>query len=318
MRAAPPDDTRGDVLPDSVARHPALAFTPLSWRPYVQLARLDRPIGWWLLLLPCWWSSTLASIAHHEPPRLAHLALFLIGAIAMRGAGSTYNDILDRDIDARVARTRGRPLPAGRVTIRHAALFLAAQCAVGLAVLLCFERPAILTGFASLAVVAVYPLMKRVTSWPQVVLGLAFAWGGLIGWVAISGSLAPPAVLLYAAAIAWTVGYDTIYAVQDERDDPSAGVLSTARLFGHRVKSGVGLFYASAICLAAAALAWVGAGTFAWLGLAAFAAHLAWQVGVVRQGDAPRALMLFRSNRWAGLLLFAGLFAAALLDRVIA
>ena len=233
----------GDLLPDSVARHPALAFAPPAWRPYVQLARLDRPIGWWLLLLPCWWSSALASVSLGQEPRLAHLVLFLIGAVAMRGAGSTFNDVIDRDIDAKVARTRGRPIPSGRVSPKQAAAFLAGQCAVGLAVLLCFDRPAVLTGFASLIIVAVYPFAKRFTSWPQAVLGLAFAWGGLIGWIAITGHLQAPALLLYAAAIAWTIGYDTIYAVQDQRDDPAAGVLSTARLFESRVKLGVGLFF---------------------------------------------------------------------------
>lgn len=311
--AASPGAPGGDLLPDSVASHPALALAPPAWRPYVQLARLDRPIGWWLLLLPCWWSSLLASGALGQGPRPLHLLLFLIGAIAMRGAGSTYNDIIDRDIDARVARTRGRPIPSGRVTPRQAAMFLAGQCAVGLAVLLCFERPAILTGLASLGFVAVYPFAKRVTSWPQAVLGLAFAWGGLMGWVAVTGALAFPAVLLYAAAIAWTIGYDTIYAVQDERDDPAAGVLSTARLFGANVRLGVGLFYALAVTLAGIAAFRAGVGPLAWVGLAAFAGHLVWQLATLRKGDVARALRLFRSNRDAGLILAAGLLANSLM-----
>ena len=302
-----------DLLPDSVARHPALALAPPAWRPYVQLARLDRPIGWWLLLLPCWWSSLLASVSLGQGPHPLHLLLFLVGAIAMRGAGSTYNDIIDRDIDARVARTRGRPIPSGRVTPKQAAVFLAGQCLVGLAVLLCFDRPAIVAGFASLIFVAVYPFAKRVTSWPQAVLGLAFAWGGLMGWVAVTGALAPPAVLLYAAAIAWTIGYDTIYAVQDERDDPAAGVLSTARLFGANVRLGVGIFYCLAVLLAAGALGQAHAGVPSWLGLAVFATHLVWQLATLRQGDGALALKLFRSNRNAGLILAAGLLADSLL-----
>lgn len=312
MSHAPGEHPAGnDLLPDSVVSHPALAFAPPSWRPYVQLARLDRPIGWWLLLLPCWWSSALASVALGHAPAIAHLALFFIGAVAMRGAGSTYNDIIDRDIDAKVARTRGRPLPSGRVTPRAAAFFLAGQCAIGLAVLLCFDRPAIIAGFSSLLVVAVYPFAKRFTAWPQAVLGLAFAWGGLMGWIALTGALGWPGVLVYAAAIAWTIGYDTIYAVQDARDDPAAGVLSTARLFGTRVRAGVGLFYGLAVATLAVALVLTSGGPPSWLGLLAFAAHLAWQVATLRRDDPALALKLFRSNRDAGLLLFAGLFADA-------
>ena len=309
----PPPDAASDLLPDSVAHHPALAFAPAAWRPYVQLARLDRPIGWWLLLLPCWWSSTLASVSVGQGPRVGHLTLFLIGAIAMRGAGSTYNDIVDRDIDVRVARTRGRPIPSGRVTTRTAALFLLAQCAVGLAVLLCFDQPAIIAGFASLLIVAIYPFAKRFTSWPQAILGLAFAWGGLMGWIAITGSLAWPAVLIYTAAISWTIGYDTIYAVQDERDDPAAGVLSTARLFGANVRPAVGLFFAGAVMVAGLAFWLAGAGIAGWCGLAAFATHLAYQTWSLRTGGVSHALRLFRSNRDAGLLLFAGLLANSLL-----
>ena len=231
----------------------------------------------------------------------------------MRGAGSTYNDIIDRDIDARVARTRGRPIPSGRVSPRAAAVFLVAQCAVGLAVLLCFDRPAILAGFASLLIVAIYPFAKRFTSWPQAILGLAFAWGGLMGWIAATGSLGWGGVLTYAAAISWTIGYDTIYAVQDERDDPAAGVLSTARLFGAHVRPAVGLFFALAVALAGLALLRAGAGPAGWCGLAAFAAHLAWQTWSLRTGDAAHALRLFRSNRDAGLLLFAGLLTNSLI-----
>ena len=220
-----------------------LRLTPDFALPYVQLARLDRPAGWQLLLAPCWWSTALAGDAVHSGPDVWRLLLFLIGAIAMRGAGCTYNDILDRDLDAGVARTRGRPLPSGRVSARAAALFLAAQALVGFAVLLAFNRFSIGLGLASLIVVAVYPLTKRVTSWPQAALGLAFSWGALMGWSARFGALGAPALLLYAAAFCWTIGYDTIYALQDARDDAIVGIKSTARLFGRHARLGVGAFY---------------------------------------------------------------------------
>ncbi|MDB5641962.1 MAG: 4-hydroxybenzoate octaprenyltransferase [Hyphomicrobiales bacterium] len=296
-----------DLLPDSVSTHFALRLAPQGWLPFLQLARIDRPIGWWLLLLPCWWSSALASVARHEGLYLTHLVLFFIGAIAMRGAGSTYNDIVDRKIDAGVERTRGRPLPSGRVSVRAAKIFMLAQCGVGALVLFSLNRVAIVTGLASLLIVAAYPFMKRITSWPQAVLGLAFAYGGLMGWVAIEGAIAWPAVLIYLAAIFWTMGYDTIYALQDARDDALIGVRSTARLFGDHVRLAIGALYAAALVSAAAALQLAGAGPAGWLGLAGFAAHLCWQLARISPGDTARSLMLFRSNRDAGLILFAGL-----------
>ncbi len=308
-----PDATTPDALPDSAPSHFSLRLAPPSWRPFVQLARLDRPIGWWLLLLPCWWSDALAGIATRSGPNLWHDLLFLIGAVAMRGAGSTYNDLVDRKIDAQVERTRGRPLPSGRVTPRAAKIFLVAQCSVGAAVLFSFNSFAIAVGLASLLIVAVYPFMKRVTSWPQAVLGLAFAWGGLMGWAAATGRLDAPALLIYLAAIFWTMGYDTIYALQDSRDDAIAGVRSTARLFGSKVREAVGLLYFGAILSALLAIVLAGGGIVAHLGLTAFAAHLVWQTRQLREGLEPaRALQLFRANRDAGLLLFAGLALAGL------
>lgn len=305
-------DSAPHTLPDSVARHPALRFAPAWAVPFVQLARIDRPIGWWLLLLPCWQSSVLAAASAGGGPRYWHLLLFLIGALAMRGAGSTYNDLVDRKIDAQVERTRGRPLPSGRVTPLQAKLFIIAQCLVGLVVLLSFQNPfTIALGFGSLVIVLAYPFMKRITSWPQAVLGLAFAWGGLMGWAAIFGSLAAPALLVYAAAIFWTIGYDTIYALQDIRDDAIAGVRSTARLFGDHVRAAVGLMYAVAVALSALAVHLAGVSPLAYAGVAAFAAHCAWQVATIDPADKHRALALFRSNRNAGLLLFAGYLAAA-------
>ena len=208
-----------------------------AWaRPYLRLARLDRPIGSWLLLLPCWWSAGLAAVAARAPVNVWHVVLFFIGAFAMRGAGCTWNDIVDRDLDAKVERTRSRPIPSGQVSVQAAAAFLLLQALVGLAVLLQFNRFTILVGFASLAVVAIYPFMKRITYWPQIVLGLAFSWGALMGWPAVFGRLDLPVYLLYAGSIAWVIGYDTIYAHQDRDDDALIGIKSTALLFGDRTK----------------------------------------------------------------------------------
>jgi 4-hydroxybenzoate polyprenyltransferase len=296
-------------LPDARPASLVLQLTPAFALPYVQLARLDRPIGWQLLLAPCWQATALAGLALHRGPNLWHLVLFLVGAIAMRGAGCTYNDILDRKLDAKVERTRNRPLPAGRITIGAAAAFLVAQALVGVAVLLSFNRFSIWLGIASLGVVAIYPLMKRVTSWPQAALGLAFSWGALMGWSATFASLAWPAVLLYLSAFAWTIGYDTIYALQDARDDAIVGIRSTARLFGPHARLGVGLFYAASAALAFAAIALVGGGSVALIGWLAFCAHLGWQISRIEGADPAMALMLFRSNRDAGLILFAGIAA---------
>ena len=297
------------VLPDARPASFVLRLTPDFALPYVELARLDRPIGWELLLAPCWQATALAGLALHRGPNLGHLALFLIGAIAMRGAGCTYNDILDRKLDAGVERTRNRPLPSGRVSVKAAAVFLVAEALVGLAVLLSFNRFSIGLGIASLAIVAVYPMMKRVTSWPQAVLGLAFSWGALMGWAATFAGLALSPILLYASAFSWTIGYDTIYAMQDARDDAIVGIRSTARLFEGHARLAVGLFYAAAAALALAAIALIGGGWVAWVGWLAYAGHLGWQLSKVEGADAATALRLFRSNRDAGLLLFAGLAA---------
>lgn len=295
-------------VPDAVAGHWVDRYAPPSWRPYLRLARIERPIGWWLLLLPCWWSAALAAIAAGWPvPSPRDCLLFLVGAIAMRGAGSTYNDIVDRELDARVERTRLRPLPSGQVGLRGAAAFLLAQALVGLLVLVQLNGFAIATGLASLGIVALYPFMKRVIWIPQIVLGLAFAWGGLMGWAAAFGSLATPAVVLYLAAVAWVVGYDTIYALQDIEDDEIAGIKSSARLFGANVRGAVAVCYVVTAALLALALALVGAGPLAYAGLAVFAAHLAWQVVRIDPRDGAEALRLFRSNRDAGLILFLGL-----------
>ncbi|WP_439922893.1 4-hydroxybenzoate octaprenyltransferase [Nitrobacter sp. JJSN] len=287
---------------------------PLWARPYLRLSRLDRPIGSWLLLMPCWWSTALAAGVAHDLSRLPlTIVLFFIGAFAMRGAGCTWNDINDRDLDARVERTRSRPIPAGQVTVAHAAMFLVAQALVGLVVLLQFNRFAIATGIASLAIVAVYPFMKRITYWPQVVLGLAFSWGALMGFAVMLGRIDAAALALYAGSIAWVIGYDTIYAHQDAEDDALIGVKSTALLFGERTRSALAIFYGLAVVLVGIALQLAGARWPAWIGLAAFAAHLAWQIARIEIGDPALCLKIFKSNRDAGLLLFAGLLASALL-----
>jgi len=283
-------------------------------RPYLRLARLDRPIGSWLLLMPCWWSAALAAALAHDIGRLPLvIALFFVGAFAMRGAGCTWNDITDRDLDAKVERTRSRPIPAGQVGVRQALIFLAAQALIGLAVLLQFNRFAVITGIASLAIVVVYPFMKRITWWPQAVLGLAFSWGALMGFAVILGRLGAPALFLYAGSIAWVIGYDTIYAHQDTEDDALIGVKSTARLFGARTHRALMVFYSLAVVLIGAALALSGAGVSAWTGLVAFAAHLCWQIARLKIDDPALCLRIFKSNRDAGLLLFAGLLADALM-----
>jgi 4-hydroxybenzoate polyprenyltransferase len=289
-----------------------------SWaRPYLRLARLDRPIGSWLLLMPCWWSVGLAAVHARESVNLWHLVLFLIGAFAMRGAGCTWNDIVDRDLDGRVERTRSRPIPSGQVTVAAAAGFLALQALVGLAVLQQFNRFTIYVGLASLAVVAVYPFMKRITYWPQIVLGLAFSWGALMGWPATFARLDPPALLLYAGAISWVIGYDTIYAHQDREDDALIGIKSTALLFRERTKPMLALFYVLAVVLIAFAGFSAGAGMIFALGLLAFALHLAWQIARLDVDDPVNCLAVFKSNRDAGLILFAGLALDAAAAHVI-
>ncbi|MBJ6124400.1 4-hydroxybenzoate octaprenyltransferase [Microvirga splendida] len=295
-------------LPDAVRGHWAERWAPSSLKPYLRLARIERPIGWWLLLLPCWWSAALAALHAGRPwPDPLHCVLFLIGAVAMRGAGCTYNDIVDRDLDTQVERTRQRPLPSGQITLKGALVFLALQGLVGLLVLLQFNGFAIAMGFASLGIVALYPFMKRFFWMPQIVLGLAFAWGALMGWAAAFGSLSWAPVLLYLGSIAWVVGYDTIYALQDIEDDEVVGIKSSARFFGERVTLGVGICYALTVIFITGAFVQAGAGAISFAGLALFALHLGWQVARIDRGDGAGALRLFRSNRDAGLILFAAI-----------
>jgi 4-hydroxybenzoate polyprenyltransferase len=283
-------------------------------RPYLRLSRLDRPIGSWLLLMPCWWSAALAAGVARSIEQLPLIvALFFIGAFAMRGAGCTWNDITDRDLDAKVERTRSRPIPAGQVSVAQALAFLVAQALIGLAVLAQFNRFAVMTGVASLVIVAVYPFMKRITWWPQIVLGLAFSWGALMGFAVTLGRIDVAALALYAGSISWVIGYDTIYAHQDAEDDALIGIKSTARLFGARTHQALMVFYTLAVALIGASLWLARAGFPAWIGLAAFAGHLVWQIWRLQIGDPALCLRIFKSNRDAGLLLFAGLLADAVM-----
>ena len=290
------------------------SIAPPWLRPYLRLTRLDRPIGWWLLLLPCWWSSALAAVADRAwGPDPWHILLLLVGAVVMRGAGCTWNDLVDRDIDGRVERTRSRPIPSGQVSVRAAVVFLVLQALVGLAVLLQFNRFAVVVGIASLGVVAIYPFMKRVTYWPQIFLGLAFSWGALMGWAAARGALELPAFLLYAGSIAWVIHYDTIYAHQDREDDALVGLKSTALLFAENTKPMLALFSTAAAVLIGLAGYFAHAGFVFALGLAAFAAHLAWQIARIEIGNPDSCLRMFRANRDAGLILFV----ATVLDAVV-
>jgi len=310
---APSPPVADAPLPDALTGHWVDTRAPKRLRPYLKLARIERPIGWQLLLLPCWWSAGLAAIAAEQPfPNLWHCLLFLIGAIVMRAAGSTFNDIVDRKLDAQVARTRGRPLPSGQIGAKAAALFMVGLSLVGLVVLLQFNSFTVIAGVASLAIVAIYPFMKRITNMPQFVLGLAFSWGGLVGWSAVFGRLDPPAYLIYAAAVFWTIGYDTIYAMQDIEDDVIAGIKSSARYFGAFTQQAVGLCYGATIALAGIAAWFAGAGLVAFIGLGIFALHLGWQVYSIAGADGRNALMLFRSNWHAGLVLTAGFALDAL------
>ncbi|MBO6506974.1 MAG: 4-hydroxybenzoate octaprenyltransferase [Roseibium sp.] len=299
---------------DAVKRHWVDTRLPASLRPYARLARWERPIGWWLLLWPCLWSTALAAIAAGNGwPNPWHVVLFLVGAIAMRGAGCTYNDLVDVDIDSKVERTRSRPIPAGQVTRFQAKIFLVLQCLVGLIVLLQFNLFTIALGVASLVPVAIYPFMKRFTNWPQLFLGFAFSWGAFMGWAAEFGHLSWAPIILYAGGICWTIGYDTIYAHQDKEDDALVGVKSTARLFGNRTKPALIVLYALATVLFMLAASLADAGPAAFAGILLGVLHLGWQVVTLDIDDGDQCLKLFRSNTTYGWILFAGFVADALI-----
>ena len=285
-------------------------YAPAWIRPYLRLARADRPIGFYLLALPCFWSVALAGLhagAAYPDPWL--LVLFAVGAIVMRGAGCTYNDIVDRDIDARVARTRSRPLPSGQVSLKAALAFMVGQCLVGLAVLLSLNTFSVWLGFGVVPIVALYPFVKRISHWPQAVLGLAFNWGALMGWAAVLGRLDWAPAVLYVGAVAWTIGYDTIYAHQDREDDALIGMKSTALRFGRDTKIWLSGFYAITICAMGLAGGLAGAGPVFFAGLALACGQLLWQITTLDIDDAENCLARFRSNRDFGLIVFFAILA---------
>ncbi|MCU0830857.1 MAG: 4-hydroxybenzoate octaprenyltransferase [Rhizobiaceae bacterium] len=312
-------ESRQGRVADAPSGHWVYSALPRRLWPHAQLARWDRPVGWWLLLWPCWWSALMAANRQPLPdlPMLfSHMALYLVGAIAMRGAGCTYNDIIDRDIDAKVERTRSRPLPSGQISRRAAWAFLVAQALTGFVVLIQFNLFSILLGIASLGIVALYPFMKRVTDAPQLVLGLAFSWGALMGWAAVYGTLSAAPLLLYAGTVLWVVGYDTIYAHQDREDDALIGVRSTARLFADRTKPALIVLYGLALACFVGALHFSGADWPAFFGLGLSAALMGWQIVALDIDDPAQCLALFKSNTRVGWL-FGGGLAADLALRLI-
>lgn len=277
-------------------------------KPFLDLARFDRPIGTWLLLFPCWWSLALAELSLGQViPNPNSLLLFVIGAFAMRGAGCTWNDIVDRDYDAKVARTASRPIPSGKVTIPQALIFACVLSLIGLMVLLTFNTFTIGLAIASLALVFAYPFAKRFTNWPQLVLGLGFNWGALVGWASATGSLNTAPLVLYAGCVAWTLGYDTIYAHQDREDDLKIGVKSTAIRLAEATPTWIAVFYALAIGLWGLAAWMAGAKTIFFAGLLLAAVHFAWQVRTLDINDATNCLRRFQSNRTIGVIVFLAL-----------
>jgi 4-hydroxybenzoate polyprenyltransferase len=299
-----------DIVPDS-ERRGFIGALPPKLRPYASLMRLDRPIGTWLLYWPCAWSVALAGIEG----RWDLLLWFALGAFAMRSAGCVYNDIVDRDLDVQVERTRLRPLASRRVSVRAAWLLVGLLCLLGLVVLFQLKWTAALIALASIAPVAAYPFMKRITWWPQAWLGLIFSWGALVGWPAVTGSFALPALLLWLGSIAWVVGYDTLYAIQDKEDDALVGVRSSARKLGEKAPLGVGICYTIAVGLWGAAIWQVRPDWIALAALAPAALHLAWQAVRADPDDGDLALQLFRSNRACGLLVFLAMLVVGLSAR---
>jgi 4-hydroxybenzoate polyprenyltransferase len=297
------------VLPDAAPSNWVDRYAPAGLRPWLRLGRLDRPTGIWLLMLPGWQGIALAAAEQGRWPNAWLLFAFLVGATLMRAAGCAFNDIVDRDFDAKVARTALRPIPAGQISVRQAWGFIVGCSAVSLAILVTMGWLAIGLGVLSLGLVAAYPFMKRITWWPQAWLGLTFNWGALLGYAAATGTLGWSAALLYAGGVAWTLGYDTIYAVQDLEDDALAGVKSSARRLGAAAPRAVLGFYVLAFLLAMAA-AWIGGlGPLFLPPVAVYAVLLSWQAAKLRLDDPQLALALFKANTWAGLLLFGALVA---------
>ena len=299
-----------DIVPDS-ERRGFIGGLPPRLRPYASLMRLDRPIGTWLLYWPCAWSVALAGVGG----RWDLFLWFAVGAFAMRSAGCVYNDIIDRDLDVKVERTRLRPLASRRVSLRSAGLLIGLLCLIGLLVLLQLKLAAAAVALTSVAPVALYPFMKRITWWPQAWLGLVFSWGALVGWPAVTGSLAWPALLLWFGSIAWVIGYDTLYAIQDIEDDALVGVKSSARRLGDKAPLGIAIFYALALLLWGAAIWAVRSDWLALVLLVPAAFHLANQAIRADPKNGDLALKLFRSNRSCGLLVFLAMLVVGLSAR---
>lgn len=304
----PEQNQSAGIIADAPATNWVDRFAPRSIQPYCKLARYDRPIGTWLLLLPCWYAQSLAHLSEWAGlPNLWYMVLFTIGALAMRGAGCTWNDIVDRDFDGRVERTALRPIPSGQVNVRQAILFAVAQALVGLVVLLQFNTFTIWLAIASLGLVALYPFAKRFTYWPQLVLGMTFNWGALVGFSAVTGGVPAAAIVLYLGSIAWTIGYDTIYAHQDKEDDALLGLKSTALRFGSDTGWWLTAFYTAALLLFGVAVYLAGAGVFTSAGLLIIAAHFCWQIMTLDINDGANCLVRFKSNRDVGLILVASI-----------
>jgi 4-hydroxybenzoate polyprenyltransferase len=299
-------------LPDAAPTNWVDRFAPARLRPWLKLGRFDRPAGIWLLMLPGWQGIALAGAMQGRLPDPVLLLLFFLGAALMRAAGCAYNDIVDRDLDAKVARTAARPVASGQIRVRHAWAFVVACSLAALLILLMLPPLCWLLGVLSLALVAAYPFMKRITWWPQAWLGLTFNWGALMGFAALAGDLSGGAILLYISGVFWTLGYDTIYALQDLEDDALAGVKSSARKLGSKAPLAVSGFYGATALLAAATGVLAGLGLLFWFGLAAFAAHLAWQARCTRIDDPALALKLFKSNVRTGAILFVAIVAGVL------
>ncbi|GGE16437.1 4-hydroxybenzoate octaprenyltransferase [Polymorphobacter glacialis] len=306
MASTAPSPPKPEATPD--AQPSWIDALPAHIRPYARLARLDRPAGSWLLFWPCAWGVALADGLVAD---WALIPWFAIGAIAMRAAGCVWNDIVDRDLDAQVARTRDRPVASGAIPVKRALAFAILLAGIGLLVLLQLRPAAQLTALASIILVAGYPFMKRITWWPQAWLGLTFNWGALVGFIAVADP-APAMLLLYAGGIAWTLGYDTIYALQDIEDDAMAGIKSSARALGKNARAGVAVFYAAAVILWAIAFYLVREDPLALLALVPIALHFGWQIHRLSDQSPQNALTLFRSNRSAGLLIFAACAAIGL------
>ncbi|WP_332065894.1 4-hydroxybenzoate octaprenyltransferase [Bartonella sp. CB189] len=313
-------ESPGRVM-DASSKQWVYYFLPCSLWFYAQLARWDRPIGWLLLMWPCFWSLTMAFLSHEMLQfsfleALVHwfwyLFLFFIGSVAMRGAGCTWNDLVDQQIDSQVERTRSRPLPTGHVSRFQAKVFILVQCLIGLGVLSQFNMFSFLLGISSLVAVAIYPFMKRVTYWPQFFLGVAFNWGALMGWAVVYGSLSWAPILLYVGSILWTIGYDTIYAHQDKEDDAAVGVGSTALLFGKRTKCALMILYSGFILLVGLAFYLAQVPALSFLGLLAASIHMVIQIKALDIDNSSQCLKLFKSNSFVGFLIFAGLICSGI------